>query len=142
MRDEGFEKCIYTPQDHAISPPHRNSSSSAITTQQATNHFRDLPGSSFSIIQKHPRVSQSTKMLAKTIIACTLATLGSTAAILPRTGGGDKPTPESCTTRDDGNTSPKYCPNLGGLGIVIPVQLCSISTVSRITHEDAILTQS
>ena len=69
-------------------------------------------------------------MLAKTIITCALATVGSAAAVLPRTGGGsgggDKPTPESCTVRDDGNTSPKYCPNLGGIGVVIPVSLCSI----------------
>ena len=65
-------------------------------------------------------------MLAKTIITCALATVSS-AAVVRRTGGDPKPTPESCSTRDDGNTSPKYCPNLGGIGVVIPVELCSLS---------------
>ncbi|CAI6292350.1 unnamed protein product [Periconia digitata] len=69
-------------------------------------------------------------MLAKSIITCALVTVGS-AAVVRRTGTDPtptdpKPTPESCSTRDDGNTSPKYCPNLGGIGITIPVQLCSI----------------
>ena len=71
-------------------------------------------------------------MLARTILTCALATAGS-AAVIQRTGGtgggstDPKPTPESCSTRDDGNTSPKYCPNLGGIGITLPVQLCSLS---------------
>jgi len=69
-------------------------------------------------------------MLAKTVFLSALATIGSAAVITHNGGGGGeptKPTPESCATRDDGNTSPKYCPNLGGIGITIPVELCSIS---------------
>ena len=74
-------------------------------------------------------------MLAKTILISSLAALSS-AAVIGRTDGGDKPTPPTkpspsdCATRDDGNTSPKYCPNLGGLGITVPVDLCSLSRSS------------
>ena len=70
-------------------------------------------------------------MLFKSMLVSALVATSS-AAVIARTGGGDSPstptnpTPESCTTRDDGNTSPKYCPNLGGIGVVIPVQLCSL----------------
>jgi len=68
-------------------------------------------------------------MLAKTIITCALATVG-TAAVVQRTGGGgggDHHTPEECYARTDGNTSPKYCPLLGAIGISVPIILCDIS---------------
>lgn len=73
-------------------------------------------------------------MLAKSIIISTLTAFGS-AAVIARNdvGGGEpggstgSPTPADCATRDDGNTSPKYCPGSLGLGITVPVDLCSLS---------------
>jgi len=75
----------------------------------------------------YPSTKQQMKTLAKTIIPCALATIGSTAAAVPRTGGGSLSTSEWCPARDDSYTSPMYCPSDLHIYPIIPVQYCSLS---------------
>lgn len=78
-------------------------------------------------------------MLAKTIFVSALTTVDS-AAVIARTGGGDErteSTSEFCPTRNERNTSPKYCLNLNGISTTIPAYarfyLC-LSLVRLLSH--------